>query len=54
MDTLEAVTCCGPLAAATLSDEEAAATAKVFRALADETRRQILELSHPRVHALDD
>ena len=44
MDTLEAVTCCGPLAAATLSDEEAAATAKVFRALADPARVRIVNV----------
>jgi len=35
---VEAVECCGPLAAPSLSDQEATATAEVFRALADPAR----------------
>jgi ArsR family transcriptional regulator len=41
---VEPVACCGPLAAATLSDEEAAATAEVFKALADPARVRIVNL----------
>ena len=40
----EAVACCAPLAAATLSDTEAAATAEVFRALADPARVRIVNV----------
>jgi ArsR family transcriptional regulator, arsenate/arsenite/antimonite-responsive transcriptional repressor len=40
----EAVACCGPLAAATLSDEEAVATADVFKALADPARVRIVNM----------
>ena len=36
--------CCRPLASATLSDEEAGATAALFRALADPARVKILNL----------
>jgi ArsR family transcriptional regulator len=43
-ETLTAVGCCRPLAAPTLSDEEAAATAEVFRALADPARVKIVNL----------
>jgi ArsR family transcriptional regulator len=39
---LEPVACCAPLAAPTLSDEEAAATAALFRALADPARVRIV------------
>jgi ArsR family transcriptional regulator len=39
-----AVACCGPLAGATLSDEEAAATAEVFKALADPARVRIVNV----------
>lgn len=38
------VACCVPLAAATLSDAEAAATAAVFRALADPARVRIMNV----------
>jgi ArsR family transcriptional regulator len=40
----EPVVCCGPLAAPTLSDDEAAATAELFRALADPARVRIVNL----------
>jgi ArsR family transcriptional regulator, arsenate/arsenite/antimonite-responsive transcriptional repressor len=38
----EAVECCAPLAAPTLSDEEATATAELFKALGDPARVRIL------------
>jgi ArsR family transcriptional regulator, arsenate/arsenite/antimonite-responsive transcriptional repressor len=40
----EPVACCGPLAALTLSDDEAAATADVFKALADPARVRIVNV----------
>jgi ArsR family transcriptional regulator, arsenate/arsenite/antimonite-responsive transcriptional repressor len=40
----EAVACCGPLAAPTLTDEQAAATADMFKALADPARVRIVNL----------
>jgi ArsR family transcriptional regulator len=43
-DRTVAVACCAPLAAPTLSDEEADATASVFRALADPHRVKIVNL----------
>jgi ArsR family transcriptional regulator len=42
--TLEPVLCCAPLAATTLSDEEAGATAELFKALADPARVRIVNL----------
>jgi ArsR family transcriptional regulator len=42
--SLELISCCSSLAAAPLSDEEAAATAAVFRALADPARVKIVNL----------
>ena len=42
--TLELLTCCQPLAAPTLSDEEAGATAALFKALADPARVRIVNL----------
>ena len=39
-----AAACCAPLAAAVLSDQEAAATASLFKALADPHRVRILNL----------
>jgi ArsR family transcriptional regulator, arsenate/arsenite/antimonite-responsive transcriptional repressor len=42
--TLAAVACCAPLSAAVLSDEEAAATAELFKALADPARVRIVNL----------
>jgi ArsR family transcriptional regulator, arsenate/arsenite/antimonite-responsive transcriptional repressor len=41
---LEPVACCGPLSAPALSDDEAAATADVFKALADPARVRIVNL----------
>ncbi len=41
---IEPVACCGPLAAPTLSDDEAAATAGVFKALADPARVRIVNV----------
>lgn len=38
------MTCCAPLGAAALSDAEAAATARLFKALADPHRVKILNL----------
>ena len=38
------IACCGPLAAEALSDEEAAATAELFKALADPARVRIVNL----------
>jgi ArsR family transcriptional regulator, arsenate/arsenite/antimonite-responsive transcriptional repressor len=43
-ETVDAVACCGPLAGATLSDAEAAATAEVFKALADPARVRIVNV----------
>ena len=40
----EPVACCGPLAAPMLSDEQAAATADVFKALADPARVRIINV----------
>jgi len=39
-----AVTCCAPLSAPALSDEEAEATAAVFRSLSDPNRVKIINL----------
>jgi ArsR family transcriptional regulator, arsenate/arsenite/antimonite-responsive transcriptional repressor len=44
MVELAAVDCCAPLAAPVLSDEEAEATAAVFRALSDPARVKIVNL----------
>ena len=43
-EVLEPVACCGRLAASALSDEEAAATAEVFKALGDEARVRIVNV----------
>lgn len=40
----EAIECCAPLAAPALSDEEAEATAELFRALADRARVRIVNV----------
>jgi ArsR family transcriptional regulator len=40
----EPVACCAPLATPTLSEEEARATAEVFKALGDPTRVRIVNL----------
>jgi ArsR family transcriptional regulator, arsenate/arsenite/antimonite-responsive transcriptional repressor len=42
--TLECVVCCAPLAASTLTDEEATATAELFRALGDPARVRLVNL----------
>jgi ArsR family transcriptional regulator len=42
--TLEAVACCAPLSAPVLSDEEAQATAELFKALADPARVRIVNV----------
>ena len=42
--TLEPVACCAPLTAPTLSDEEATATAELFKALSDPARVRALNL----------
>ena len=44
LDVVEPMTCCAPLAAARLTDEEAAATAELFRALGDPARVRIVNL----------
>ena len=44
MQVLELTGCCRPLGAPTLSDEEAQATAAVFRALSDPARVKIVNL----------
>ena len=42
--TLEVIGCCAPLAASTLSEEEAVATAELFKALGDPARVRIVNL----------
>jgi ArsR family transcriptional regulator, arsenate/arsenite/antimonite-responsive transcriptional repressor len=42
--TLELIDCCAPLNAEVLSDEEATATAELFKALADPARVRIVNL----------
>ncbi len=42
--TINVVACCQPLGAASLSDEEAEATATLFKALADPARVKIVNL----------
>ena len=42
--TLEPVVCCAPLAASTLSAEEAEATAQIFKALGDPARVRLVNL----------
>ena len=44
MNEVAAVTCCAPLAAPVISDEEAEATAAVFASLADPNRVKIVNL----------
>jgi ArsR family transcriptional regulator, arsenate/arsenite/antimonite-responsive transcriptional repressor len=44
LTTLPVITCCAPLAGPSLSDEEAEATATLFRALSDPTRVKIVNL----------
>jgi ArsR family transcriptional regulator len=42
--TVEAIECCAPLSAETLSDDEATATAELFKALADPARVRIMNV----------
>ena len=44
MSIAEPILCCAPLAAPSLSDEEAAATAELFKALGDPARVRIVNL----------
>ena len=44
MTSVEPMACCGSLAASVLSDEEAVATAAVFKALADPARVRIMNV----------
>jgi len=44
MSALAPIACCAPLAAPSLSDEEAQATAALFRARGDPARRRIVNL----------
>jgi len=44
LSTLPVISCCAPLATPSLSDDEAQATATLFRALADPTRVKIVNL----------
>jgi ArsR family transcriptional regulator len=44
MSALPVIACCRPLAAPSLSDDEAAATARLFKALAEPARVRILNL----------
>ena len=44
MSIAEPIICCAPLASSSLSDEEAIATAELFKALGDPTRVRILNL----------
>ncbi|MGZ4133500.1 MAG: metalloregulator ArsR/SmtB family transcription factor [Actinomycetota bacterium] len=44
LETDQAVACCAPIASPDLSDDEAAATATLFKALADPARVRIVNL----------
>src|SRR5919112_2366029 len=44
MNVIAPIACCAPLSAARLSDDEAAATAAVFKALGDPARVRIVNL----------
>ena len=44
MSVVDPILCCAPLASSSLSDEEATATAELFKALGDPTRVRILNL----------
>ena len=44
MSVADPIVCCAPLASSSLSDEEAVATAELFKALGDPTRVRILNL----------
>ena len=49
---LELIGCCKPLAAASLDDDEAAATAQLFKALGDPARIKIVNLLARREEAV--
>ena len=51
-ETLASIVCCAPLGASVLSEEEALATADVFRALGDGHRVRIVNLLATRGQAL--
>jgi ArsR family transcriptional regulator len=44
MSAVEPIDCCAPLSASSLSDEEADATAEIFRALGDPARVRIVNV----------
>ena len=44
MSVADSIACCAPLASSTLSDDEAVATAELFKALGDPARVRILNL----------
>ncbi len=44
MSVVEPILCCAPLASSSLTDEEAHATAELFKALGDPTRVRIVNL----------
>ncbi len=44
MTVAEPIVCCAPLAASSLTEQEAAATAELFKALGDPTRVRIVNL----------
>jgi ArsR family transcriptional regulator len=44
MSIAEPIACCAPLSSTSLSDEEASATAEIFRALGDPARVRIVNL----------
>jgi ArsR family transcriptional regulator len=44
MSGVEAIACCAPLSAPVLSDDEARATAELFKALADPARVRVLNV----------
>jgi ArsR family transcriptional regulator len=49
---LSLISCCGPLAASALSDEEAASTAALFKTLGDPARVRIVNLLASRGRAV--
>jgi ArsR family transcriptional regulator, arsenate/arsenite/antimonite-responsive transcriptional repressor len=52
MSTLDVLTCCRPLGTAALADDEATATATLFKALADPARVKIVNLLATRDEAV--
>jgi ArsR family transcriptional regulator, arsenate/arsenite/antimonite-responsive transcriptional repressor len=51
-ETLTPISCCAPLSAPVISDDEADATAEIFRALADPARVKIVNLLTTRGEAV--